>query len=122
VVVYNFNVVRIAISPDEAQPPLIVDPDAVLPCPVADQCLQAVRRRLAEIFEPSRRRQYAKFASGHLCQVAREALRHPIIPNRRGALICKGPDHIVIRSAYHHRIQAVEMDLLLVIRLVLGWF
>jgi hypothetical protein len=48
-VIYNLDVVGIAVAPDEAQPPLVVDPDAVLPNPIAGQRLQAVRRRLPQV-------------------------------------------------------------------------
>jgi hypothetical protein len=35
VVVHNLSIVRVSIAPDEAEAPLIVDPNAVLPFPVA---------------------------------------------------------------------------------------
>jgi hypothetical protein len=50
-VIDNFNVVRIAITPDEAQPPLVIDADAVLSGAVAGQRLQVVGRRLPEILQ-----------------------------------------------------------------------
>ena len=50
-VIDNFNVVRIAITPDEAQPPLVIDADAVLALPIALQCFQPVAGQGGEIFQ-----------------------------------------------------------------------
>jgi hypothetical protein len=62
-VIDNFNVVRIAITPDEAQPPLVIDADAVLSGPVPGQRLQVVGRRLPEILQPGCRSQRAQLAA-----------------------------------------------------------
>ena len=43
-IVDDFNSGGIAFSPDKAQPPLVVDPDAVLACAVAPQCFKLVAR------------------------------------------------------------------------------
>jgi hypothetical protein len=50
-VIDNFNVVRIAITSDEVQPPLVIDADAVLSGPVPGQRLQVVGLRLPEILQ-----------------------------------------------------------------------
>jgi hypothetical protein len=52
VVVHNLDIVSIAISPDEAQPPLIVNADAVLSLPIVIQRLQTIAWRFSEIVEP----------------------------------------------------------------------
>jgi len=44
VIVRNFNIVGVPVKPLEADPPLIVDPDAVLAGTVSPQFLQAVSR------------------------------------------------------------------------------
>jgi hypothetical protein len=41
-VVYDLNVVRIALAPAKANSPLIVDPDAVLAFPIAPQGFQPI--------------------------------------------------------------------------------
>jgi hypothetical protein len=56
-VINNFKVERIAITPDEAQSPLVIDADAVLSGPVPGQRLQVVGRRLPEILQRGRRSQ-----------------------------------------------------------------
>jgi hypothetical protein len=50
-------------------------------------------------------RQRAQFATGHLGQIARKALRHTVRPDRRRAPVCEGPDHTALRSAYQARVQ-----------------
>jgi hypothetical protein len=45
VVVDDFDTVGTSCRPDEADAPLPIDADAVLPCAVAFQCLQLVIRR-----------------------------------------------------------------------------
>jgi hypothetical protein len=42
VVVNNFNLLGMAISPDKTDPPLVINANAVLPQPIATQCLQAI--------------------------------------------------------------------------------
>jgi len=49
VVVSNFNIRGIAVTPYEADPPLIVDPDTVLPFSIALQHLQPIRWRYPQI-------------------------------------------------------------------------
>jgi hypothetical protein len=46
-VIHNFDIVSIAFSPDETEPPLIIDPDTVLAGPIAHQGLQVVAWRLS---------------------------------------------------------------------------
>jgi hypothetical protein len=45
-IVNDFHVVSISVHPMKADPPLIVDPDAVLAVPVAAKLLQSVSREL----------------------------------------------------------------------------
>ena len=53
-IIYNFNFVRVAVHPFEADPPLLVDADAVLPFSAAPQGFQPVSRRDSEILEANR--------------------------------------------------------------------
>ncbi len=46
-IVNNFNIVGIAITPDKAQAPLVVNPYAMLASPIARQRFQPIARRLA---------------------------------------------------------------------------
>jgi hypothetical protein len=51
VIVHDLDVVSIAVSPAEADPPLIVDPDAVLSSTVAAESFQSVPRWYSEILK-----------------------------------------------------------------------
>ena len=53
-VVNDFDVVGIAISPRETDAPLVVDPDAVCSCTVALQRFQMIPRWRLQVFQPLR--------------------------------------------------------------------
>lgn len=50
-IVNDLDLMRIARIPDEADPPLIVDPDAVLPSSISLQFLQPIPERNPKILE-----------------------------------------------------------------------
>jgi hypothetical protein len=50
-IIHDLYVIGITIDPFKAYPPLIVDPNAVLPCPVAAELLQPVGWWNAEIVQ-----------------------------------------------------------------------
>jgi hypothetical protein len=54
-VVDNFNVESISGAPTEANSPLIVDPDRVLPCSIAFQFLQPIAGDAAKLVKPAGR-------------------------------------------------------------------
>jgi hypothetical protein len=49
VIIYNFDIVGIAIAPDKADAPLVVDADTVLPFAIASQRFQVIARRRPQI-------------------------------------------------------------------------
>lgn len=51
VVVHDLDVLDVRFGPPEADPPLLVDPDAVLPDAVALECLQSVTRWHSQVVE-----------------------------------------------------------------------
>ena len=53
-VIDNLHIVRIPVAPHEADPPLIVNPNAVLALAVAAQCFQPVASGSGEIEEGMR--------------------------------------------------------------------
>jgi len=53
-VINNFNGLRIAVFPGEADAPLIINPNAVLPGPVAFQGFQTISGRHAHIIQSFR--------------------------------------------------------------------
>jgi hypothetical protein len=56
VVVDDLDVVRVTLRPAQADPPLVVDPDAVLARAVPAQGLEAVARRRLEVADRSGKR------------------------------------------------------------------
>lgn len=50
-VIAEFDVVRSIGTPDEADPPLVVDTNAVLSGPVASEPLQSMARRASQVFQ-----------------------------------------------------------------------
>jgi len=51
VVIHNLNVIRIAVTPGEANPPLVVDPNAVCPGAIAPEQFKLVSRRYPKILQ-----------------------------------------------------------------------
>jgi hypothetical protein len=64
VVVDDLNVVRVPTRPPEANPPLVVYPNAVLPCTPAFEPLEPVPRRNSQVFYSLGRIQDEKFPKG----------------------------------------------------------
>jgi len=50
-VVHDFHFVSVPVAPHKADAPLIVDPNAVLPFPVAEKSFQAISSRSSQIGE-----------------------------------------------------------------------
>jgi hypothetical protein len=48
-VVHNFHVVRVVLSPDEADPPLIVEANAVLARSISRKRFQPIPRQVSEV-------------------------------------------------------------------------
>ena len=63
-VIDDFDLVRVSVAPDEAQSPLVIDPDAVLPGPVTLQGFQTVTRWLPQILKDMGSREHVELAQG----------------------------------------------------------
>src|SRR6266446_1848278 len=48
VIVDDFHIVAMALTPDKTDSPLIIDPNRVLPFPIASQCFQLISRRRSQ--------------------------------------------------------------------------
>jgi hypothetical protein len=64
-IVRDLHVVGVVPAPHEADPVLVVDPDAMLPLSVAAQFLQAIAGRNPQILELKRTFEHGQLASGH---------------------------------------------------------
>jgi hypothetical protein len=97
-VVNDLNVLCAPITPDEAETPLVVDTNAMLPFPVAMQCFQAIPRWRCQVAQFGSAVQLPKFSARDLldCLKAPAALaavkvlslRTPERPNHKGILFC----------------------------------
>jgi hypothetical protein len=68
-VVHNLNPFCVIPNPLETNPPLIVDPDAVLDFPSASQGFQPIARRTSKIAQGSRFVKILQLSSGHLLHI-----------------------------------------------------
>jgi len=72
VVIDDFDVEDIPTIPTKANPPLIVDSDAVLSLACSLQSFQTVRRRDPKIGKSTRTIQHSQFPQSHLVNIARQ--------------------------------------------------
>ncbi len=91
-VVDDLNVIRIRIHPSEAQPPLVIDPNAVLPFSVTGERLQTIPRNSSKVRECSCRLELVQFP-------LRDASNTLVFPaeltpeDSFGLLVTEGPNH-----------------------------
>jgi hypothetical protein len=64
-VVDDLDVVPVTVSPDEAQAPLVVDSNAVLPRAISLQGFEPVSGKRSEIFERARAMKHFELPLGH---------------------------------------------------------
>jgi len=65
-IVNDFDIVRVSRSPAETDPPLRVNPDAVLARPIAPELLQAIARRKAQVVEARGRFEHPQLSESDL--------------------------------------------------------
>ncbi len=92
-VVYHLNIMRSAIAPDKAKPPLIIAPNTMLPGAITFQRFKPIIRRYAEIIQAYRRIQHAQFAPRDGQNIRRKALRGLSQKHQRRALASEAFDH-----------------------------
>jgi hypothetical protein len=73
VVVHDLNVVCIATVPPEADPPLVVDPDAVLASAITAQSFKTVARGHPKIVKLGRSIQHPELSQSHLLRTRSES-------------------------------------------------
>src|SRR5699024_5713697 len=93
VVVSDLHLLRSGVRPYETDPPLVVDPDAVLSGPITLERLETVARRDSEVFE--------RLCGPHLTQLAQRDPMDPRIDRPR-ALATPQPFGRVVAERYDH--------------------
>jgi hypothetical protein len=91
VIIYNFHFVSVAIAPHEADPPLIVDADAVLTGPVAFKSFEVISRRNAKILQPAGGMNVQQLAPGHTLDRPKSG-RSPVLEESLAIAGSKGPN------------------------------
>ena len=72
-VIDDLNTLRMAISPEKADSPLIINAKAILPLAITLQRLKPIRRRQPEILQPDSRINHIELHEGPLLNLARES-------------------------------------------------
>jgi hypothetical protein len=90
-VVDDFHVLG-SIVPAKADAELVVDPDGMLPDPVAGKCLEAIAGWAAQVFDAHHRVNSFESATRHLEQVRGKPFRAPPAEYGLGSLILEAPD------------------------------
>jgi hypothetical protein len=94
VVVHHLDLLRFAVLPHEADPILVVDPDAVLPPPIAGKNLKVIARKRAQVVESMgcvKLRELALCDPGNAPKPARRVS----LEQRLGISVPEGPDHLL---------------------------
>lgn len=92
-IIHHFNIMRGTIAPDKAKPPLIIDPDAMLPSAITFQRFKPIVRRYAKILQAYRSIQHAQFAPCDGQNIRRKTLRDLSQKHQRCALASEAFDH-----------------------------
>ena len=76
-VVHDLDVLRFAVLPHEADPILVIDPDAVLPPPITTKGLEVIARKRAQVVESLGRVQLRQIALSDPSNVPEPTRRVP---------------------------------------------
>jgi hypothetical protein len=87
VVVDDLNVLRTCCGPSEADPPLLVDPDAVVAGSITLQLLQSIARRDSQVVDGIRCIEDEEFSQGSPLRVFVEPANSLSLPNSFGVLV-----------------------------------
>jgi hypothetical protein len=92
-VIDDFDIPGLAVAPYEAEPPLIVDADAVLAVPHAAQRFEAIAGRDSKIIQLLRRIERLGLSPRTLLDLVGQAPDRMAGKQSRGALVSKALDH-----------------------------
>jgi hypothetical protein len=95
VIVDDLHVVGVAVSPAKADPPSIIDANAVLPCSISSQALQPVAGRYAKILEARGGVQDAELPKTHSLHVFPEPPDRLPVEQALRVTVAEALDHAV---------------------------
>lgn len=108
-IVAEFNIMGIAILPNEADAPLVIDADAVLAGPVVFLGFQAVGWWYPKVFQLGCLIDHRQFALCSRYQICRSSFRRLPQEHRGCALIGEGLDHRRNVGRYGRNVNRYEM-------------
>jgi len=79
VVVHDLDLESVAVFPDEAEAPLIINPNAVLPFAIAAQCFQPISWRSHQVAEFHRAIQLPELPARHVLNCTEPPTRAPLM-------------------------------------------
>jgi hypothetical protein len=95
-IVGDFHIQGIAVSPAEADPPLIVDPDAVLTLPIPGQLFKAIPGRNSQIGQSIGGVKHEELLQSRAVDILRELFRAFTIEDPFGLWVVEAPNHSII--------------------------
>jgi hypothetical protein len=93
VIVDDLDVERVAVIPVEADPPLIIDPDAMLTLPISREFFQAIPGRHFEVAQRISRVQQEELLQGRSVNILWELSRALAIEDPLGLFVSEAPNH-----------------------------
>jgi len=93
-IISDFDIMGIGADPSEADPPLVIDTDAVLSPPVAAQGLQSVRWRNPEVCKGLSIIQHSELPACDFLNLRRQALGPFPMPDHFSVFRPEAPNHI----------------------------
>jgi len=94
VIVHDLDPRGISPAPPEADPPLVVDPDAVLTCAITSQALETIPRWYPQIVDVHSRVQHSELPQSDLLHFGAEPFRRSTIEQPLGVSITEALDHV----------------------------
>src|SRR5260370_32692899 len=95
-IIYDLYLFCVAALPEETNPPLIIDGDAVLPFTISLESLQPIRWRQAQILESGGGINRIELHEGSLLNITRKLACELPTENSFGIPAAKRPDHGLI--------------------------
>jgi hypothetical protein len=107
VIVHYLNFMRLAVSPDEADSPLVVDSDTVPSSPISPERFEPVTRGNPEFVQSLGGMDVEKFAPGHALD--RPEPKHgPILEKQFGVMTSKRPGYSVNQNGMRSKISGAR--------------
>ena len=109
-IVHDLDIVRVSARPTEAEPPLVIDPDAVLTCAISQQFFEPIRRWHHQISKRGCCIQNPEFPKSGALQIGREPRDPLALEQLFRVLAPEAADHSDNSNAPRYHRQDRKMD------------